>query len=327
MTKALIFGTGGVGCIYSYILHKAGVEVTTICRTNYDVVKSRGILVRSKIFGRQEFKPHAVRDVAEAHRHGPYDYILVCSKAFPGTAEKIKEAVTSTSAIVLAQNGIGIEEEYAKLFPNNTIISGVVYLPVTQVEPGVVEHGPLEMFKIGTYPSTASQEAKAKAELLAQLFDAGGGTCCHEDDVQSRRWLKVSVNASWNPICALTQCDDANFLRSSKNAEEMIRKIMREVGQVASAAGYPNAVTEETIENDLKRPIGRLETGGKEPSMLTDVRNERPLEVEAIVGNTLRIGQKYGVVTPYLELIYMLAQGRNYSIAPDNSWKPIARHG
>ena len=103
----------------------------------------------------------------------------------------------------------------------------------------------------------------------------------------------------------------------------MVRKIMQEVGRVAAAAGYPNVITEEIIEKDLERPRSRLATGGKEPSMLTDVRANRPIEVEAILGNTLRIGQKHGVDTPYLELLYTLAKGRNYELTRPESWKPI----
>jgi 2-dehydropantoate 2-reductase len=327
MTKALIFGTGGVGCIYAYILHKAGVQVTAVCRTNHTVVKERGILIRSKIFGKQQFQPIAVRSISEAAEHGPFDYLLVCSKAFPGTAELIGEAVTSEqTAIVLGQNGIGIEEDYAKLYPNNTILSGVVYLPVTQVEQGVVEHGPLERFEIGTYPPNASPAAKKQCRGLSDLFTAGGGSAPVFDDVQPRRWVKVSVNAAWNPTTALTMCDDANYLRSSPGAEAMIRNIMQEVGTIATAAGYPNVITEEAIEHDLQRPRSRLATGGKEPSMLTDVREGRPMEVEAILGNTLRIGQRYSLKTPYLEMLYALAKGRNYALAPDAEWKPIARH-
>jgi len=326
MTRALIFGTGGVGCVYGAILHNAGVSVTAVCRTNYSAVKERGILVRSKIFGRIQFNPVTVKTVADSTQHGPFDYILVCSKAFPGTAEMIKEAVSPQSAIVLAQNGIGIEEEYARLYPNNTIISGVVYLPVTQVESGIAEHGPLERFEIGTYPANASADAKAQAQRFSDLFVAGGATCPVHDDVQTKRWVKVAINACWNSVCALTLCDDANYLRSSPNAEDMMRKIMREVGLVAAADGYENAITDEVIEWDLNRPKSRLGTGGKEPSMLTDVRAGRPIEVEAILGNPLRIGQRHGVSTPYLEMLYTLAKGRNYALAPDDKWKPIARH-
>ena len=312
--------------MYGYILHNAGASVVAVCRTNYNVVRDSGVTIRSKIFGKVNFKPTAVRTIKEAAQHGPYDYLLVCSKAFPGTAEMIKEAVSPQTAIAVAQNGIGVEDEYAQLYPHNTIISGTVYLPVTQVEPGIVEHGPLERFEIGTFPANASPTAKAQVEALSDLFKAGGGSAPAFDDVQSRKWMKVAVNACWNPITALTMCDDANYLRSSPNAESMMRKIMQEVGRIATAAGYPDAITDESIESDLERPRSRLDKGGKEPSMLTDIRNGRAIEVEAILGNTLRIGEKHGVTTPYLELLYTLAMGRNFSIAPDERWKPIERH-
>jgi len=326
MTRALIFGTGGVGAVYGYILHKAGSSVTTVCRTNYNAVKDRGILIRSKMFGKVHYKPIAVNSISEAVQHGPFDYLLVTTKAFPNTADMIREAVSPETAIVLGQNGIGVEEEYVKLYPKNTIIAGVVYLPVTQVEPGVVEHGPLQRFEIGTYPPKAKTEAKAQCQGFSDLFKAGGASAPVFYDVQPQRWIKVAVNAAWNASTALTLCDDANYLRSSPSVEPMIRKIMKDVGKVAAAAGYPDVITDEAIDHDLERPKGRLITGGKEPSMLTDVRHGRAMEVEAILGNALRIGQRHGVDTPYLELLYALAKGRNYAIAPDAEWKPIARH-
>lgn len=104
----------------------------------------------------------------------------------------------------------------------------------------------------------------------------------------------------------------------------MIIKIMKEVGRVAAAEGYPNVITDEAIEKDLERPRSRLTVGGKEPSMLTDVRFNRPIEVEAILGNTVRLGEKHGLATPYLELLYTLAKGRNYELSRPSSWKPIS---
>ena len=99
---------------------------------------------------------------------------------------------------------------------------------------------------------------------------------------------------------------------------------MVEVGKVATAEGYPNAITDEGIERDLERPRSRLAAGGKEPSMLTDVRAHRPIEVEAILGNTLRIGQKHGLETPYLETFYTLAMARNFELDRPSNWKAIS---
>lgn len=69
---------------------------------------------------------------------------------------------------------------------------------------------------------------------------------------------------------------------------------MREVGEMATADGYPDAVTEEVIEYHLSRHVGRMESGGKEPSMLVDVRHGRRMEVEAILGNAVRRAEETG---------------------------------
>lgn len=325
-TNALIFGAGGVGCVYGYIMHKGGARVTAVCRTNYIAVKERGILIHSQIFGTCRYHPTAVQTAAEAAQHGPFDYIIVASKAFRETPALIRDAVTpGHTTVVLAQNGIGIEEEYARLYPSNPIVSGVVYLPVTQTEPGVVAMAALERFEIGTYPANASAKAKQAVQRLSEIWTAGGATAPVLDDVQPLRWLKVAINAAWNPTTALTLCDDANYLRSSSTSEKTVVRIMQEVGLVATAAGYPDAITDETIAKDLERPRARLETGGKEPSMLTDVRENRPIEVEAILGNILRIGKKHGVTElPYLELLYTLASARDYELRRPQSWKPIS---
>lgn len=105
MVKVLIFGTGGVGIIYAYNCSKGGADVTVICRSNYDAVKKHGLTIESQIWGTVSCRPqNVVRSVAEAGAavkdEGGYDYLLVCSKAFPGTAELIKDAVSDKTAIV-----------------------------------------------------------------------------------------------------------------------------------------------------------------------------------------------------------------------------------
>lgn len=325
MTRILIFGAGGVGCIYALILWRAGEEVTAVCRSNYKQVQQNGITVRSKKWGTCSVRPNVVRTPEEAVQFGPFDYILVCSKAFPSTAKLVSAAIGPETTIVLAQNGIGIEAEYAVAYPNNTIISGVVYLPTTQVEPGIIEHGtPLERFEVGTYPANAGVDAKSKADQLADLFAKGDGTCVPYDDIQSQRWYKLALNAAFNPVTALTLCDDANLIRSSEGALEMLKDIMREVGATAKAYGYEN-IDETSIAEQMVRHEERLITGGKEPSMLVDVRHERAVEVEAILGNVVRMAKIKKVEVPLLSMLYVLTKARNFSICKPSEWKAIAR--
>ena len=46
-------------------------------------------------------------------------------------------------------------------------------------------------------------------------------------------------------------------------------------------------------------------------SMLQDIRQGRQFEVEAIIGNTVRLGKQYCVGMPRLETLYALLKGRS----------------
>jgi 2-dehydropantoate 2-reductase len=105
MARILIFGTGAVGIIYAYICYKGGAEVTVVCRSNYETAKADGLRIESHLWGLQHFHAHmVVRNISEAasiaDTESPYDFILVCSKAFPGTAKLIAEVVCKDTAIV-----------------------------------------------------------------------------------------------------------------------------------------------------------------------------------------------------------------------------------
>jgi len=111
--RILIFGTGSIGGVYTYILSRGIPEsnIVAICRSNYDKVKTDGITIQSTMWGNDlKVRPTVARSVTEAAALSsePYDYILVCSKALsttPSTAEIIKPAVSSSTTIVLIQNG------------------------------------------------------------------------------------------------------------------------------------------------------------------------------------------------------------------------------
>jgi 2-dehydropantoate 2-reductase len=334
--RVLLFGTGGVGSIYAYILHQGSALVTTVCRSNYEAVFSHGITIDSALFGKVNFCPsHVVKTVAEAASLSkePYDYVVVCSKWFPNQAHLIQPAVTAgNTTILLCQNGISIEPEYANAYPSNVILSGVVYLPTTQNKPGYITMGPLQKLQIGPYPSSSDPDSKAMkaASTFVTVYKQGGGIIEIHPDIQPSRFLKLAVNVAWNPICALTRCDDANFLRSTPISEHVIRSTMWEISQLSSTFAWVSGknaaeytISPEAISQQLIRQKERLETGGKEPSMLTDVRENRPLEVEAILGNAVRMAQELKLELPRLEMLYALAGALSYSIAPDERWKPL----
>jgi 2-dehydropantoate 2-reductase len=307
--KVLLFGAGSVGAVYLWLLSKVA-DTTAVCRSNYDIVSENGFVINSSIFGQDiRFKPQVVRDCEEAASVAesvPYDYIVVCSKAIPGLVPKlIAPAVTpGKTAIVLMQNGVGIEQEYFDAFKNTPIISAVVYLPATQRPSGVIKHGEVENLQLGAFPPSTSQE---HAESFAGLVRAAGGTATAFEDVQTKRWSKLLVNASWNPICALTLSRDTDVLGSCDEASGVLLAVMMEIRDIADVYGY--TITKEDVVHQLGRAQARIPiNAGIEPSMLQDVQSSRRIEVEAIVGNAVRMGKAKGVRCDRLELLYVLAK-------------------
>lgn len=318
--KVLLHGAGAVGTIYVYQLITAGCDVTAVCRSNYEAAKADGFHLDSQLYGRGiHIRPHIVKTPAEAAASGPYDYVLVTAKALPEAkiSETIAPAVTpGHTTIVLIQNGISIEEEYATRFPTNPILSCVVYLPATQIKPGHIEMGDIEWLEVGPFPAAQSTHAACQTagETLIEFLKAGGGNPRWHDDIQEKRWYKLLLNASWNPICALTVCRDVAFLDSSEVSKELVRDVMNEVRSIAKALGY-HSITDEMVTAQLTRAVDRGGTKGIEPSMLVDVLWSRRMEVEVILGNPVRVAKMIGVSVPRLELLYGLMKALDRSVA------------
>lgn len=317
--RILIFGTGSIGAVYAWVLARAVGEknIYAVCRSNYDIASTQGFTINSTLFGQnQNVRPVVVKSAAEAaatttsdDKKQPFDYVIITAKAIastPSIPSQIRPAVGPETAIVLIQNGIAIEEIYRTAFPSNPILSCVVYLPATQTSPGVIAHQEVEHLHIGTFPSSAPPAHHETATAFASLIHRGSATATVHADIQQERWTKLLVNASWNPICALSRSRDAQFLHASPPlALALVRDVMLEVAAIAQAAGYPD-VSASVVEYQIGRAKIRA-LPGVEPSMQADALAGRRMEVDAIVGNALKIADEKGVQTPLLKLLFGLA--------------------
>ncbi len=192
--RFLLHGSGAIGTVYVYLLTKAGYNVTAVCRSNYAAANANGFSLDSDVYGKGlRFHPQVVQDPAEAAKAGVYDYVLVTTKSLPEaeTSKVIAPAVTEgRTTIVLIQNGIGIENEFASAFPSNPLISSVVYLPTTQISPGHVTMGNLEKLELGTYPASAYHQhrhVKDAADQFFRVMKQAGSLVSWLDDIQERR--------------------------------------------------------------------------------------------------------------------------------------------
>lgn len=325
MARILIFGTGSVGVLYAFLLHRAGAEVTCACRSTYETAKVNGFTIESTVFGTHTFRPTIIKSVQQAlNQQAPgtfFDFVVICTKSASITdisqssQSLIRPAVrVGITSIVVIQNGLGVERIYREAFTDTTIISGVTYMPVTQMGPGVFSHTETQKLHLGVYPAQdAAPLDHRNTESFANLLKSAGADVEIHKDVQIERWKKLVGNATWNPICALSRCRDLEFLQASPAlAERFIAEVMHEVIAVAAASGYGSHITEGTISMQLARSKGR-KWPGVEPSMLADMVLGKSMEVEGIIGEVVKAANEKGVNVPRLETLYLLLRGYDWA--------------
>ena len=293
----LLVGTGAVGSYYGARLAQAGARVSVLCRSDYAIVKKKGIVINS-ISGDYHFKPADVVRAIDEYRPDP-DYIIVATKVLPeiNIPDMIRKKVSPLTSIVLLQNGIDIEEPVASAFPENELISAIAFISVSRPEYGTIDHKDYGSIRIGRYPSGVSD----KIELLAGLFKKGGVPCEIENDIIAARWRKLMWNAPFNPISVLAGGADTREMTEFAPALILARAVMEEVRTLAEKSGHhipPSGI--DKIFDDT-RSMAPTRT-----SMLQDYEQKRPMEVEAILGNAIRIAQRLAVPVPHIDSLYGL---------------------
>ena len=108
----------------------------------------------------------------------------------------------SNTTFVIMQNGVGNEDPFRSTYPQNTIISGVVWIGATQTSPGLIKHMQAENTEIGLFsnPGSDQDQERSRLEHFASIMRQGGTNISVEENVQVKRWEKVVWNAAWNTI-------------------------------------------------------------------------------------------------------------------------------
>jgi 2-dehydropantoate 2-reductase len=300
MTSILIVGAGAVGALFGSALARQGAQVSVVCRSDFEVVQRDGYDIVSPSLGNHRFRPHAVyREVVDCKT--PPEYLILTVKVLAGLdrAALIRPAVGPETVIVLIENGVDIEAEIAAAFPNNELLSGLAIVGVGRGAAGKVRHESMGSLNLGRHPNGRSMSA----ERLAALFNGGGIACNVIDNVVTGRWQKAVWNATFNPISIMGGVLDTAVILGTEQSRAFVRAAMEEVCATAAAVGHP--LHPKLIDQYI---AGTLAIPAYKTSMALDYENGRPMEIEAILGNTVRAARRHGVATPILDTLYALAK-------------------
>ena len=178
----------------------------------------------------------------------------------------------------------------------------VVLSPNDMVEPGVIVHNGANYLVIGEPDNTTTPRLEAVVAMLKR----GGVDARLSNDLRKDIWQKLCLNASGNTVTALTRNDLAQ-VGADDGLVTLSVNIMKETLAVAAAQGWDlRADTDCEAAARRGRP-------GQRTSMMQDALAGRPMECEALMGQTQAFARELGVATPAIDVVLPLLRGLDRS--------------
>jgi 2-dehydropantoate 2-reductase len=316
--KIAIVGAGAIGGYLGARLSLAGEDVTFIARNrNLDAINAHGFKLIAE--DGSETVARAVRAVQRCADAGAQDAVLLTVKAhqvrdlLPELRDLFRSDGGPPTMVVTMINGVpwwyfhklaGAFEGRAltRLDPDGLIarhieperiIGGIVYPATELVAPGVVQVIEGNRFSLGELDGSRSE----RIEQLARAMMNAGFKSPISRDIRSELWVKLWGNLSFNPLSALTHATLEDICRFGPT-RSLVAQMMREAQAVAEQLGVKFKISLD------QRIAGAEAVGAHKTSMLQDVEHGRALELEALVGAVVELGQITGTPTPAIEAVY-----------------------
>ena len=325
--KVCIVGAGAIGGLVATRLAVAGrAQVSAIARgATLDALSEHGW----RLSDPRGASGAPARVTSDPRDLGEQDLVILAIKApaLRGAATAIAPLIGPQTVVMPAMNGVpwwfvakipamagaplqSIDPggEISRAIPLHHVIGCVVHLAATTTHPGVVRHVMGNRLIIGE-PAAGCSDRVAR---IAVLLEDAGFEVVQSNDIRRDIWYKLWGNMTMNPVTAITGAT-ADRVLADPLVREFNSAVMREAAAIGARIGCP---IEETPE-DRHQVTARL--GAFRTSMLQDVEAGRPIELDALLGAVVELGQRVGVPAPCTEALFGLARlfGRVHGLYPE----------
>ena len=314
--RIAIAGAGAIGGYIGARLAKAGADVVLFARgPHLRAMQETGLRVVSPE-GDFDVKPEAVGELSAI---GHADVVILGVKAhgIASLAPQLRPLFGPDTMVVSTQNGIpwwyfqnhpgdldGLHLEsvdpggaIAKAIEPERVVGSLAYFATDIAEPGVIHHTEGNRLTLGEPSGARTERLKALADVLI----ASGFRVPVTTRLRQEIWVKLLGNVAFNPISALTG-GTLEELALHPQVSRAVREIMTEATAVAAKANV-----EIPISID-QRMAGAAKVGAHKTSMLQDYEAGRPIELDAIVGAVVELGDRLGVPVPATRTVYGCAK-------------------
>jgi 2-dehydropantoate 2-reductase len=292
-----IIGTGAVGGFYGARLQQAGAQVHFLLRSDCEHVRQNGLFVESPE-GDITLKVNAYRHPSDMPK---CDVVVVALKTTHNhlLPQLLPPALKDTGVVLVLQNGLGVEEDVAKIAGPERVMGGLCFLCSNKIGPGHIRHLDYGYITLGEYaPDYRACGVTERMRLVASDFQRAGIPINLAEDLLLARWEKLVWNIPYNGLSVVLDAR-TDELMANPDTRTLVEQLMREVlaGAAACNRPIPDSFVQKMLDHTEKMTPYRT-------SMKLDFDTGRPLEVEAIFGNPLRAAMRAGAQLPQIATLY-----------------------
>lgn len=298
-----VIGAGAVGCFYGGKLVQKGFNLQF--QSNYLFKANSKKMNIKSVWGNFDFLISTHADTSSMQKA---DLIIISAKCCNPEedvihySKLIQNILRQNTIILVLQNGINIEEKLSKLFPKNPILGGLAFTCINRISPSEIHHIDYGQIKIGPVDKKFIKEAKQ----IVQIFSDAGIDTLLEKNLRKARYEKLLWNVPFNSLSVIGNKSSTKEIIEFEPLFNLSKKLMLEVISVAKSEGIQlkKSIVDEMLEKTKKMKPYKT-------SMLLDYEKGNKMEVESILGEIYRNGQKKKLSLPNIEYTYRILQFLN----------------
>ncbi|MBD3290818.1 2-dehydropantoate 2-reductase [candidate division KSB1 bacterium] len=235
------------------------------------------------------------------------DIVIVLVKSYQTdrVAREIPQILAPAGIVITLQNGLGNRDILCKTIDSRRVGQGVTLQGATVVEAGMIRHTAENSTYLAPQPET-----EESIEQMAMIFRAAGLKTYIVDNAESMIWGKLAINIGVNPLTALLEVQNGE-LADNVMYRRIVALAVREVKAVACKLGIslpysdPYAATISACHASATNYS----------SMLQDILNNRPTEIDSMCGEVIRLSERTDVRMPVNKFLLEHVKAKEQGIA------------
>lgn len=295
--KYLVIGAGGTGGSIGAYMTEAGKDVTLIARGEHlKRMQQYGLKMETTKQGNYTVNPIKATDM-EHYEEQP-DIILVCVKGYSlaETIPFIRRVAKESTIVIPILNLYGTGGKMQEQLPDLLVTDGCIYIAGEIKEPGtILLKG--DIFRI-VYGVRNPKELRQELFEVAQDLKDSGIEGVLSDHIR-RDALQKFAFVSPMAACGLYYHVSAGDAQITGEPRDTFVKLMREVEALAEAMDVPFLVDIVTTNLQILDTLNP----DASTSMQRDVYAGKSSEIDGLIYEVVRMGERYGVPTPTYKMI------------------------